>query len=62
VDYTGRVIRADKCGAISMTLPPILQRINIDLSTWLKNTTRFEAVYHERFNKQKSRHQLARAG
>jgi len=62
VDYTGRIISSDKRGAISITLPPILQRINIDLSTWLKNSTQFETVYHEKFNKQKVRRQLARAG
>jgi len=62
VDYTGRIIRPDKRGSISITLPPILQRINIDLSTWLKNSTQFETVYHEKFNKQKVRRQLARAG
>ena len=62
VDYTGRIIRPDKRGAISITLPPILERINIDLSTWLKNSTQFESVYHEKFNKRKVRRQLARAG
>ncbi|PCJ11803.1 MAG: transposase [Gammaproteobacteria bacterium] len=62
VDYTGRIIRPDKRGAISMTLPPILQRIDIDFSTWLKNSTQFEAVYREKFAKRRSRRYLARAG
>ena len=62
VDYTGRIIRPDKRGAISMTLPPILQRIEIDFSTWLKNSTQFEAVYHETFAKRRSSRYLARAG
>ncbi|PCJ12058.1 MAG: hypothetical protein COB04_18310, partial [Gammaproteobacteria bacterium] len=51
VDYTGRIIRLDKHGAISMTLPPTLLRIELDFSTWLKNSTQFEAVYHETFAK-----------
>lgn len=34
VDYTGRIIRPDKRGATPITLPPILKRIDIDLSTW----------------------------
>lgn len=62
VDYTGRIIRSDKRGAISISLPPILQRIEIDLSTWLKNSTQFESVYHEKFAKRRSRRYLVRAG
>jgi len=62
VDYTGRIIRPDKRGAISVALPPILQRIDIDFSTWLKNSTQFEAVYREKFAKRRSRRYLARAG
>jgi REP element-mobilizing transposase RayT len=34
VDWTGRVIRADKRGAIDARLPPILQRLNIDEEAW----------------------------
>ena len=62
VDYTGRLIRPDKRGAISITLPPILKRIDIDLKTWLKSSTEFESVYHAKFGKRKSRQQLAQAG
>ena len=34
VDWTGRVIRADKRGAIEATLPPIMQRLKIDADAW----------------------------
>ena len=34
VDWSGRVVRADKCGAIDADLPPILQRLNIDARAW----------------------------
>ena len=62
VDYTGRIIRPDKRGAIPITLPPILNRIDIDLSIWLKNSTEFESVYHAKFGKRKSRQPLAQTG
>jgi hypothetical protein len=34
VDWTGRSIRADKRGSIELTLPPILERLNIDKDAW----------------------------
>ena len=34
VDWTGRLIRADKPGAIEARLPPILTRLNIDHEAW----------------------------
>ena len=34
VDWTGRVRRDDKRGAIDNTLPPILKRLNIDPEAW----------------------------
>jgi len=30
VDWAGRVVRADKCGAISNHIPPILNRLGLD--------------------------------
>ncbi len=42
VEYTGRIIRSDKRGAIPNHLPPILQRLNLQQKEWLKNTTAFE--------------------
>ena len=42
VDWTGRLIREDKRGAISATAPPILQRLDISSIHWLELTTNFE--------------------
>ena len=42
VDWTGRVIRDDKRGAISATAPPILQRLDISTKHWIELTTNFE--------------------
>lgn len=42
VDWTGRVIREDKHGAIDSDLPPILKRLAIDRQQWVKATMGFE--------------------
>ncbi|GMR06402.1 MAG: hypothetical protein BMS9Abin25_0995 [Gammaproteobacteria bacterium] len=34
IDWTGRVVREDKRGAISAKMPKILERINIDPDQW----------------------------
>jgi len=36
VDWSGRVVREDKRGAIDETFPPILERLEIDAGTWQK--------------------------
>ena len=36
VDWSGRVVREDKRGAINEALPPILDRLEIDAKTWQK--------------------------
>jgi hypothetical protein len=36
VDWTGRQIRADKCGAIPPDLAPILQRLDLEPDRWLR--------------------------
>lgn len=36
VDWSGRVVRDDKRGAIDEAVPPILQRLEIDAGTWQK--------------------------
>ena len=41
VDWTGRVIRDDKRGAIPSTIKPILQRLGIEEGNWVKNTQFF---------------------
>jgi len=45
LDWTGRIIREDKRGAISAKLPPILQRLNIRSDNWLELTQTFETNF-----------------
>ncbi len=45
VDWTGRIIRNDKCGSIPDYLPPILQRIAIQRDQWIYLATRFESRF-----------------
>ena len=42
VDWTGRILREDKTGAIDADLPPILERLSIDPKHWLFLTQHFE--------------------
>ena len=45
VDWTGRIIKDDKRGAIDATAPPTLQRLNISAEHWLELSTRFESRF-----------------
>ncbi|QFU23552.1 transposase [Shewanella eurypsychrophilus] len=45
VDETGRIIRADKRGAISPESQKILNRLNIPQENWLKLTTEFSRLF-----------------
>ena len=45
VDWTGRIIREDKRGAIAEGLPPILERLQIDPRYWLYMTQHFESRF-----------------
>lgn len=45
VDWTGRVLRDDKRGAILNSLPPILGRLNIDPKQWLNTCQNFESQF-----------------
>jgi REP element-mobilizing transposase RayT len=54
VDWTGRVAREDKRGAINDQLPPILERLNIDTNIWMKNATQFEQQHSKRFRRRKT--------
>lgn len=45
VDWTGRILRHDKRGAISKNSEDILTRLGIDDSQWLTMTERFEACF-----------------
>ena len=42
VEWSGRVIREDKRGAISAETPPLLERLHIDPDNWKTLTTQFE--------------------
>ncbi|MEL0635841.1 transposase [Marinomonas sp. TI.3.20] len=42
IDMTGRIVRANKTGAIDASLLPILQRLNISSDNWLCIATEFE--------------------
>jgi hypothetical protein len=42
VDTTGRIIRADKAGAIDSSHSPILRRLDLSEVQWLALTTEFE--------------------
>ena len=45
VDWTGRVIRDDKRGAIAENAPPILLRLNISPDHWIELSTNFESRF-----------------
>ena len=45
VDWTGRIQREDKRGSISTTLPPILQRLNINEAQWMQLTGKMESLF-----------------
>ena len=45
VDWSGRIIREDKKGAIPEHLPVILNRLNMDASNWLYLTRNFESPF-----------------
>jgi hypothetical protein len=46
VDWSGRAIREDKRGAISSTLPPILQRLHLDPEHFLRHVHKGGRGYH----------------
>ena len=45
VDWTGRILREDKRGAIPENTPPILQRLNMDTQHWLYLANNFERPF-----------------
>ncbi|MFC3702102.1 hypothetical protein ACFOND_10650 [Reinekea marina] len=45
LDWTGRILRNDKRGAIDQSLPPILERLKIDPKNWLQNVKYFETSF-----------------
>ncbi len=55
VDWTGRIIRDDKRGAIAENVPPILERLNIDIDAWLLQAQHFEQHYQTLFSKRRQK-------
>ena len=51
VDYTGRLVHPNKRGAISESIPPILQRLSLDSKAWIEQATKFESCYQKKFAK-----------
>ncbi|GHA20574.1 transposase [Arenicella chitinivorans] len=45
VDWTGRIMRQDKRGAIASELPPILERLGLNSDAWQVLTTQFETQF-----------------
>ena len=45
VDWTGRILRDDKKGAMNNNLPPILERLNMESKHWLYLTQNFESRF-----------------
>jgi hypothetical protein len=45
VDWTGRILREDKRGAIAADAPPILERLNIETEQWLYLSQHFESPF-----------------
>lgn len=45
LDWTGKIIRADKRGHIPVYLPPLLERLQIDPKHWLYCSTQFESRF-----------------
>ena len=45
VDWTGRIVRNDKPGAMDKNLPPLLTRLNITPDHWLTLSTQFEGRF-----------------
>ena len=47
LDWTGRIIRDDKCGAILENAPKILKRLNIETNNWLQSAQHFEQSFKQ---------------
>ena len=47
LDWTGRIIREDKRGAIKTNTPKILSRLNIETKNWLHSAQHFERSFKQ---------------
>jgi len=66
VDWTGRILREDKRGAIDGQLPPVLQRLGIQSENWIDSASYFHKYFFdaagtlsslEQFREKKNRQQ-----
>jgi len=46
VEYTGKVVREDKIGSIPENLPPLLNRLNFDITGWLAILKNFRHKFY----------------
>ncbi len=46
LDWTGREIRKNKCGAIPDNLAPIIDRLGLDRSNWVKTVREFGRMFN----------------
>jgi hypothetical protein len=53
VDATGRMIRTDKRGAITIDLPPILEGLSTNQQQWQQQSQQFEKLYASQFAKKR---------
>lgn len=61
LDWTGRQIRADKRGHLSPDLRPVLERLDLDVETWVENVERYGGLFYRLAGKLKRLDELARA-
>ncbi len=47
VDYTARVTREDKRGAMDCAVPPILKRLQIKAEAWERAASQFERLFSQ---------------
>ena len=47
LDWTGRILREDKRGAIDQKTPPILSRLNIEPKNWIYSAQYFESSFKQ---------------
>lgn len=59
VDWTGRVIRGDKRGAIPAHVQPILQKLGVNEANWVNNTQHFGSRFHRALGRIDQIRQLA---
>ena len=61
LDWTGRQIRAGKPGHISAHLPPVLERLDLDVEAWVDNARRYGGLFSRVAGKVRRLKELARS-